>query len=229
MCVHPAGWGEKFTSRDVPGQSSTASPVPKTSQEPRPSERCRTPPQTKPAQPPVHLPFYPSCVPSQNFSSHTPINSPHARTIDEIAAHCFGCGANNPQGLHLTFTLDTSDAHHPIATAHVQLTELHQGPPRHIHGGIVATLLDEAMSKLNRPLGLLAMTRHMEVDYLRPSPLHTPLTLISRHDRRDGRKLFHTAELQLTATAETLARAKALFIIIDPRHLTARETPPPAL
>ncbi len=75
---------------------------------------------------------------------------------------------------------------HPVATATVELTELHQGPPGYIHGGIVATLCDEAMSKLNRPLNVLAMTRHMEVDYLRPAPLHTPLTLTARHLRREG-------------------------------------------
>ncbi len=74
------------------------------------------------------------------------------------------------------------------------------------------------MSKLNRPLAVLAMTRHLEVDYLRPAPLHTPLTLTSRHLRREGengRKLFHTVDLQLP-TGDLLARGKGLFIVIDP-------------
>ncbi len=78
------------------------------------------------------------------------------------------------------------------------------------------------MSKLNRPLAVLAMTRHLEVDYLRPAPLHTPLTLTARHLRREGengRKLFHTVDLAL-ATGDLLARGKGLFIVIDPRHLT---------
>lgn len=146
--------------------------------------------------------------------SHTPDHM-HTPTIDELAAHCFGCGAANPQGLHLHFTLNTTNPSHPTATAVVQLTELHQGPPGHIHGGIVATLCDEAMSKLNRPLGLLAMTRHMEVDYLRPAPLHTALTLTARHLRRDSRKLFHTVELH-SPDGGLLATAKGVFIVIDP-------------
>ena len=152
------------------------------------------------------------------MNSHTPSDLA-TPTVDEIAAHCFGCGADNPQGLHLTFTLNTADPAHPTAIAIVNLTELHQGPPGHIHGGIIATLCDEAMSKLNRPLGLLAMTRHMEVDYLRPAPLHTPLTLTARHLRREGRKLFHTVDLHLP-TGELLAQGKGVFIVIDPRHLT---------
>ncbi len=152
--------------------------------------------------------------------SHLPDHM-HTPTIDELAAHCFGCGAANPQGLHLHFTLDTTDPNQPVATAIVNLTEFHQGPPGHIHGGIVATLCDEAMSKLNRPLGLLAMTRHMEVDYLRPAPLHTPLTLIARHLRREGRKLFHTVELT-RAGGEVLARSKGVFVVIDPSHLSPK-------
>jgi uncharacterized protein (TIGR00369 family) len=148
---------------------------------------------------------------------HAPIGTP---TIDERANHCFGCGPANPQGLHLVFTTDTSDPAHPICTCHFQLDQHHEGPPGYIHGGIVATLLDEAMSKVNRPLDVLAMTRHMEIDYLRPVPLYKPLTLIGRHVRRDGRKLFHLAEIQ-SPEGQVLARAHGLFIEID-RELLAK-------
>lgn len=82
----------------------------------------------------------------------------------------------------------------------------------------MAALLDEAMSKLNRPLNVLAMTRHMEVDYLRPAPLHQPLVLISRHLSREGRKLFHQAELQLP-DGTVLSRGKGLFIVVDEKLL----------
>ena len=136
------------------------------------------------------------------------------RTIDEISGHCFGCGPGNPHGLHLRFTLDPlSDS----VTAPVQLTELHQGAPGYIHGGLIATILDEAMSKLNRPLGLLAMTRHIEVDYLRPAPIGQPLTLTGRHLRREGRKLFHAAELH-DSSGTLLARSTSLWIVV-PRSL----------
>jgi acyl-coenzyme A thioesterase PaaI-like protein len=61
--------------------------------------------------------------------------------------HCFGCGPDNPYGLHLQFTLDATAQ---TATARVHLDRHFEGPPGHIHGGIIATLLDEAMSKVNR-------------------------------------------------------------------------------
>jgi acyl-coenzyme A thioesterase PaaI-like protein len=144
-----------------------------------------------------------------------PPNQPTKPTLDERASHCFACGPDNPQGLHLTFTIDPEKI---TTTAHLQLTRLHEGPPGYIHGGIIATLMDEAMSKLNRPLNILAMTRHMEVDYLRPAPLHQPLVLIGTHLSRNGRKLFHKAELQLT-DGTVLALGKGLFIAISETHL----------
>ena len=152
-------------------------------------------------------------------------------TLDERTSHCFVCGPDNPQGLHLTFTID----HEKITTtAHLQLTRLHEGPPGYIHGGIIATLMDEAMSKLNRPLNVLAMTRHMEVDYLRPVPLYQPLVLVARHLNRatkpDGtpdRKLFHQAEIQ-RPDGTVLARSKGLFIAIDEKLLFDAGVTPPA-
>ena len=155
---------------------------------------------------------------SPDTTRHTPVSLENNPTIDERANHCFGCGPANTQGLHLIFSTDTSDPEHPVATAHFQLDRLHEGPPGYIHGGIVATLLDEAMSKLNRPLNVLAMTRHMEVDYLRPAPLYRPLVLVSRHLSREGRKLFHHAEIQ-SPSGEVLARAKGLFIVLDAKLL----------
>ena len=137
-----------------------------------------------------------------------------SRTLDERAHHCFGCGPDNPQGLHLHFTIDAADPGSITASAPVELTQFHEGPPGFIHGGIIATLMDEAMSKLNRPLNLIAMTRHMAVDYLSPAPLYRPLTIVSRHLRRDGRKLFHSAEL-LSPDGRPLARAQGVFVVIE--------------
>lgn len=136
-----------------------------------------------------------------------------AQTIDEQAGQCFGCGPKNPQGLRLSFLLD-NETH--TATAPVHLTRLHEGAPGYIHGGIIATLMDEIMSKLNRPFGVLAMTRHIEVDYLRPSPIGRDLVLTGRHIRRDGRKLFHEAELTLP-DGTVLARSKGLFVALEDR------------
>ena len=154
--------------------------------------------------------------------SHAPLSaSPElARTIDERANWCFGCGTENPQGLHLKFTVGHDETLGATATATVELTRFHEGPPGHIHGGVIAVLMDEAMSKMNSPLNVLAMTRHMEVDYLRPCPLGVPLRLVSFNLRREGRKLFHQAELS-HPDGTLLARGKGVFLAIDPALLAA--------
>jgi uncharacterized protein (TIGR00369 family) len=159
-------------------------------------------------------------------SRHSPTSMDGNPTIDERANHCFGCGPANPQGLHLVFSTDTTVPESPITTAHLQLDRLHEGPPGYVHGGIIATLLDEAMSKLNRPLDVLAVTRHMEVDYLRPVPLFQPLTLVGRHSHREGRKLFHQAEI-LAADGIALARGKGVFIQLDKALLARAGFPQP--
>lgn len=144
-----------------------------------------------------------------------------ARTIDERASHCFGCGPENPQGLHLEFTVVAEGPTKITATSTVLLTRLHEGPPGYLHGGIIATLLDEAMSKLNRPLNLIAMTRNITVDYLQPCPVETPLALTARHVQREGRKLFHEATLN-SADGTLLARANGFFLVIDPAMLAPK-------
>lgn len=156
-------------------------------------------------------------MPTQDQSPRSEI----PQTIDELENHCFGCGTDNPQGLHLRFTLGIAEDGTPTAATVLQLTRIHQGAPGFIHGGILATLMDEVMSKLNRPLGVLAMTRHMEVDYRRPAPLGQQLTLAATHLRREGRKLFHAATLT-DAEGRLLTEAKGLFITVDPSSLRDR-------
>ena len=127
---------------------------------------------------------------------------------------CFGCGERNKTGLRLRFYVD---AEHVIV-CQVKLAKRFEGPPGHAHGGVIATLLDEAMSKANRQFGVLAMTRKMDVDYLKPVPLGAKLLLTGRHVDAEGRK--HGCEAELTNEAgEVLARGKALFIEVDPKLL----------
>jgi len=135
--------------------------------------------------------------------------------------HCFGCGQENATGLRLRFFVD--DEHRIICR--VRVPQRFEGPPGHVHGGIIATLLDEAMSKANRQFGVVAMTRQIEVDYLKPVPLLTPLTLTAQRISTIGR--VNRCEAQITnASGEILASGKALFIAVDPATVLKRASPP---
>jgi uncharacterized protein (TIGR00369 family) len=125
---------------------------------------------------------------------------------------CFGCGQANVNGLRLEFLLAPDGA---VVSLPV-VADAFEGHPGFLHGGIIATLLDEAMSKAVRALGRPSMTRKMEVDYLRPVPSGTPLRIEGRVVRNEGRK--HWAEAVVVNEEETaLARGQGLFIEIPPK------------
>jgi acyl-coenzyme A thioesterase PaaI-like protein len=133
---------------------------------------------------------------------------------------CFGCGQDNDAGLRLAFFVKD----HRVL-CHVHLAARFQGPPGHAHGGIIATLLDEAMSKANRHRNVVAMTRHISVDYLRPVPLETDLILEgwSESDTTSprGRKHRCSAELR-NASGAVLASAAGIFIQVTDAALRRR-------
>jgi uncharacterized protein (TIGR00369 family) len=120
---------------------------------------------------------------------------------------CFGCGPANPAGLHLDFFLaeDRSVVSLPL------VAPAFDGHVGYLHGGIIATLLDETMSKAVRARGFTAMTRHMEVDYLKPVPSAAPLRIEGRVTRSEGRKHWSEARI-LNRLGAVLAQSKGLFI-----------------
>jgi uncharacterized protein (TIGR00369 family) len=125
---------------------------------------------------------------------------------------CFGCGAANPVGLHLKFFL--ADDGSVVCLGAV--TDAYEGPTGYLHGGIIATLLDETMSKAIRARGFTAMTRHMEVDYLQPVPSGKQLRMEGQVTHNEGRKHWTEATI-LDADGTVLAKCKGLFIEVRPR------------
>lgn len=72
--------------------------------------------------------------------------------------YCFVCGKKNPMGLKLSFSFDGKT----IKTEFIPKKE-HQGYFNIVHGGIISTLLDEAMVKLAIELGMPAVTAQMDI------------------------------------------------------------------
>jgi len=72
--------------------------------------------------------------------------------------YCFVCGKKNPIGLKLNFSFDGKT----ITTEFLPQKE-HQGYFNIVHGGIISTLLDEAMVKLAIEMGMPAVTAHMDI------------------------------------------------------------------
>ena len=132
--------------------------------------------------------------------------------------YCFACGKNNPDGMRLRFTFDKERG---CFVCRFRLGKRYTGPPGHSHGGIIATILDEAMGKVNMLRDVVAVTSEITVNYLKPVPLRQPLRVESREVKVKGRKHTNMAEI-LNEKDEVLARSQGLFIAIDPHKMFAR-------
>src|SRR6202023_4315364 len=129
--------------------------------------------------------------------------------------YCFACGRNNPDGMRLRFSYDEE---RDCFVCRFRLGKRYTGPPGHCHGGIIATILDEAMGKVNKLRQVIALTSQMTVEYLRPVPLNKPLLVAARELSVRGRKHVNTGEI-LNQEGEVLARGRALFIAIDAHRM----------
>jgi uncharacterized protein (TIGR00369 family) len=132
--------------------------------------------------------------------------------------NCFVCGMNNPDGMRLKFILDEA---RQTFVCRFRLSNRYTGPPGHCHGGIIASILDDAMGKVNKLHHVIALTREMTVEYLKPVPLHKPLRVEGRGLSVQGRQHINTAEI-LSEKDEVLARSRGIFIAIDPAKMFAK-------
>lgn len=130
---------------------------------------------------------------------------------------CFGCGADNPDGLQLKSAWDPVDPDRSVATW--QPRPVHSAGPRSIlTGGIIGTVLDchgictaiaDAYRREGREVGsapdIWYATASMTVDYLRPAPLDAPVVLSARVVAVEDR--FTTVECALDSAGKPRATA----------------------
>jgi len=132
--------------------------------------------------------------------------------------HCFVCGPDNPDGMRLQFVLDEE---RQTFVCHFRLTDRYTGPPGHCHGGIIASILDDAMGKVNKLRHVVALTKEMTVEYLQPVPLHQPLRVEGHELEVHGRRHVNAAEI-FNEQNEVLARSRGVFVAIDPEKMFAK-------
>jgi len=90
----------------------------------------------------------------------------------------------------------------------------YQGGTGFLHGGIIATLLDEVMGKVNRFRSVQAVTAELKVEYLKPVPVDEDLIVEGWEVEKKGRNLFHVGEIR-DASGVLLARGTGRFVEID--------------
>jgi uncharacterized protein (TIGR00369 family) len=97
---------------------------------------------------------------------------------------CFVCGEKNPIGLKLRIR---TDAERGESTADVTFPEHFQGWSKIVHGGLLASVLDEAMIYAAGAKGLKCVTGEMTVRYVKPASTGVAYTLKGRFVEDKGR------------------------------------------
>ncbi len=83
----------------------------------------------------------------------------------------------------------------------------YEGPPGHVHGGLIAAMFDELLGFAQQGPGFTAT---LTIRYLRPTPLNRHLKLRAAVERVDGRKRTIRGSCEVDGTV--LAEAEGLFI-----------------
>lgn len=126
-----------------------------------------------------------------------------SNTGESVEINCFGCGPTNPLGLKLVFDTD-----HDGCRASFALGSDYESYPGVIHGGIVATILDETMSQaVYRYSANSAFTVGLRIRYAQPVATGVShiafATITPAHNaviQASGRILRETGELVAAAT-----------------------------
>jgi uncharacterized protein (TIGR00369 family) len=118
--------------------------------------------------------------------------------------HCFVCGALNVNGLQMRPLIDVASQ---SASMHLAIPRAFQGWQGVVHGGILATLLDETCAYAAKSLVAHVVTAGITVTYKKPVPIATKVlvtaTVVSRR-----RKIIEV-EGKIEIAGEIYAEARA--------------------
>jgi acyl-coenzyme A thioesterase PaaI-like protein len=130
---------------------------------------------------------------------------------------CFGCGDDNPIELHLRFSADGDG----VRASFIPALD-HQGFGGIVHGGIVSTVLDEAMAWATAHAGFWAMTGDIRVWFRRPLTIGESAVVMARVSGARGRLVTTVGELALASDGSSIATATATFVKVDAELEAAR-------
>ncbi len=125
--------------------------------------------------------------------------------------NCFGCGRHNPISLKLHFERD-GDTNRAEFTPGPQ----HESYAGITHGGILSTVMDEAMAWVLWDQGLAVIAGRMETRFRAPAVTGEKLCVEGWVEKRRGRTFLCGSRLS-DSTGKTVAEASATFVLINER------------
>ena len=135
------------------------------------------------------------------------------------ASMCFVCGRDNPVGLRMSFYDDGAG----MVMSKVTPASHFEGYPGVLHGGIVATILDEVVGRVAmvKDHHHFMMTMKLLSKYRHPVPTGSELTAIGRAVRIGGR--IGKAEGEIVLSDGTIACEAELTLADMPQELASKQ------
>jgi acyl-coenzyme A thioesterase PaaI-like protein len=131
-------------------------------------------------------------------------------TIDD---YCFVCGRNNPRGLKIKVRYDDVDL---AAETELALPREFQGWAEVIHGGILATLLDEMMAHAVWHFAGAGLTLGMEIKFYQPLQPEEAIRVRGvLLPSPSGKRRQATAAITRLSDDNLIASAKSRFLLIE--------------
>ena len=135
---------------------------------------------------------------------------------DTSEINCFGCAPTNPIGLKLEFA-----AAHRQCTSRFSLGPDYESYPGVIHGGIVATILDETLAQaVYRHGNVSAFTVGLRVRYGHPMKTNIPYVAIGEIIRANNTLIRASGRIEHD-TGELIAAAVGSFYLMSEEALEA--------
>lgn len=126
-----------------------------------------------------------------------------------------GCGTGHPTGLRMRLIAGEGLTVRGI----FEVSEHHQGAPGLAHGGLISLAMDEVLGGLAWLLRTPMVTGRLQVEFARPVPVGTQLSLHAQVDGVSGRRIFTSATAHADSPDGTLlARAYAVFVAVPMEH-----------
>lgn len=131
--------------------------------------------------------------------------------MHQISSHrnCFACGKYNSGGLGLNFVRQEDGS----VSAEYVIDGCYQGYPGIVQGGIIATLLDSAMTNCLFYEGIEAMTAQLSIRYINPIKVERPLTVMAVLRRKHGRLYELSASVKQEESIRATATAKFISAV----------------
>uniref|UniRef100_A0A1A8FNL2 Acyl-coenzyme A thioesterase THEM4 n=1 Tax=Nothobranchius korthausae TaxID=1143690 RepID=A0A1A8FNL2_9TELE len=101
----------------------------------------------------------------------------------------------------------------------LQAGHLLEGPPGHVHGGAIATMIDTVTGTHASLLSAPVMTANLNIDYRSPIPLGSTVLIESTLDKQEGKKTSVFCKVTSTDGSKLHTEATALFVSIGVGHL----------